>query len=133
LDSPVGGCDIRFCGLSLLSAVFTVSYTFFFGMKDIRAQYVIATTLTVTITLILFLIYVLDHLYRGEQGKRGIAQGRDGDNANGGVSAPLLAPKLRQILTRLLPCRFSFALCLGHSAQLGFAHRFVHPSRSPFE
>src|SRR5205814_2641579 len=36
----------------LVGAVFTVSYTFFFGMKNIRAQYVIATTLTVTITLI---------------------------------------------------------------------------------
>ena len=49
----------------LVGAVFTVSYTFFFGMKNIRAQYVIATTLTVTITLILFLIYVLDHPFAG--------------------------------------------------------------------
>ena len=49
----------------LVGAVFTVSYTFFFGMKNIRAQYVIATTLTVTITLILFLIYVLDHPFTG--------------------------------------------------------------------
>ena len=49
----------------LVGAVFTVSYTFFFAMKNIRAQYVIATTLTVTITLILFLIYVLDHPFTG--------------------------------------------------------------------
>ena len=49
----------------LVGAVFTISYTFFFGMKNIRAQYVIATTLTVTITLILFLIYVLDHPFTG--------------------------------------------------------------------
>jgi len=49
----------------LVGAVFTVSYTFFFGMKNIRAQYVIATTLTVTITLILFLIYVLDYPFTG--------------------------------------------------------------------
>jgi hypothetical protein len=48
-----------------VGAVFTVSYTFFFGMKNIKAQYVIATTLTVTITLILYLIYVLDHPFRG--------------------------------------------------------------------
>jgi Na+/proline symporter len=49
----------------LVGAVFTVSYTFFFGMKNIKAQYVIATTLTVTITLILFLIYVLDYPFTG--------------------------------------------------------------------
>ena len=49
----------------LVGGVFAVSYTFFFGMKNIRAQYVIATTLTVTITLILFLIYVLDHPFTG--------------------------------------------------------------------
>jgi hypothetical protein len=49
----------------LVGGVFTVSYTFFFGMKNIRAQYIIATTLTVTIALILFLIYVLDHPFTG--------------------------------------------------------------------
>jgi Protein of unknown function (DUF4239) len=49
----------------LVGGVFTVLYTFFFGMKNIRAQYVITTTLTVTITLILFLIYVLDHPFTG--------------------------------------------------------------------
>jgi hypothetical protein len=49
----------------LVGGVFAVSYTFFFGMKNIRAQYVITTTLTVTITLILFLIYVLDHPFTG--------------------------------------------------------------------
>jgi Protein of unknown function (DUF4239) len=49
----------------LVGGVFTVSYTFFFGMKNIKAQYMIATTLTVTITLILFLIYVLDHPFTG--------------------------------------------------------------------
>jgi hypothetical protein len=49
----------------LVGGVFTVSYTFFFGMRNIRAQYVIAATLTVTITLILFLIYVLDHPFTG--------------------------------------------------------------------
>jgi ABC-type multidrug transport system fused ATPase/permease subunit len=49
----------------LVGGVFTVLYTFFFGMKNIRAQYVMTTTLTVTVTLILFLIYVLDHPFTG--------------------------------------------------------------------
>src|SRR6266542_3937639 len=37
----------------LVGGVFTISYTWLFGMKNLRAQYMIATTLTVTITLIL--------------------------------------------------------------------------------
>src|SRR5262249_48669763 len=45
----------------LVGGVFAVSYTFFFGMKNIKAQYLITTTLTAMITSILFLIYVLDH------------------------------------------------------------------------
>jgi hypothetical protein len=49
----------------LVGGVFTVFFTFFFGMKNIKAQYLITTTLTVTITLILFLIYVLDHPFTG--------------------------------------------------------------------
>ncbi|HEY2625952.1 MAG TPA: DUF4239 domain-containing protein [Candidatus Udaeobacter sp.] len=49
----------------LVGGVFAVSYTFFFGMKNIKAQYLITTTLTVTITSILFLIYVLDHPFTG--------------------------------------------------------------------
>jgi Na+/proline symporter len=49
----------------LIGGVFTISYTFLFGMKNIRAQYLITTTLTVTITSILFLIYVLDHPFTG--------------------------------------------------------------------
>jgi drug/metabolite transporter (DMT)-like permease len=49
----------------LVGGVFTVSYTFFFGMKNIKIQYLIATTLTVTIALILFLIFVLDHPFTG--------------------------------------------------------------------
>ncbi len=49
----------------LVGALFAVSYTFFFGMKNIRAQYLITTTLTVMITSILFLIYVLDHPFTG--------------------------------------------------------------------
>jgi hypothetical protein len=49
----------------LVGGVFAVSYTFFFGMKNIRAQYLITTTLTVMVTSILFLIYVLDHPFTG--------------------------------------------------------------------
>jgi hypothetical protein len=49
----------------LVGGVFAVSYTFLFGMKNIRAQHLITTTLTVTITSILFLIYVLDHPFTG--------------------------------------------------------------------
>src|SRR6267143_4789523 len=49
----------------LVGGVFAVSYSFFFGLKNIKAQYLIATTLTVTVTSILFLIYVLDHPFTG--------------------------------------------------------------------
>ena len=49
----------------LVGGVLAVSYTFFFGMKNIRAQYLITTTLTVTVTSILFLVYVLDHPFTG--------------------------------------------------------------------
>jgi hypothetical protein len=49
----------------LVGGVFAVSYTFFFGMKNIRAQYLITTTLTVMLSSILFLIYVLDHPFTG--------------------------------------------------------------------
>ncbi len=49
----------------LVGGVFTISYTWLFGMKNMKAQYLVATTLTVTVTLILFLIYVLDHPFTG--------------------------------------------------------------------
>ena len=49
----------------LVGGVIAVSYTFFFGMKNIRAQYLITTTLTATVTSILFLVYVLDHPFTG--------------------------------------------------------------------
>jgi Protein of unknown function (DUF4239) len=49
----------------LVGSVISVSYTYFFGMKNIRAQYLIAGSLTVTITMILFLIFVLDHPFTG--------------------------------------------------------------------
>jgi len=49
----------------LIGGVLAVSYTFFFGMKSIKAQYLLTTTLTVMISSILFLIYVLDHPFTG--------------------------------------------------------------------
>jgi hypothetical protein len=52
--------------LVLLSGgLMTVLYTYFFGMKNIKTQYLITASLTVTITLILFLIYILDHPFTG--------------------------------------------------------------------
>jgi len=49
----------------LVGGLFAVSYTFFFGMKNIKTQYLLTTTLTVMISSILFLIYVLDHPFTG--------------------------------------------------------------------
>ena len=49
----------------LIGGLITVSYTYFFGMKNIRAQYVMTAALTVTITMILVLIYILDHPFTG--------------------------------------------------------------------
>src|SRR6266704_239507 len=49
----------------LVGGVTAVAYTYFFGMKNIKAQYMITIALTVTITLILFLIYTLDHPFTG--------------------------------------------------------------------
>lgn len=49
----------------LIGGVTAVAYTYFFGMKNIKAQYTMTTALTVTITLILFLIYILDHPFTG--------------------------------------------------------------------
>ena len=49
----------------LVGSLFTIGYTYFFGMKNIRAQYMITASLTATVALILFLIYVLDHPFTG--------------------------------------------------------------------
>jgi hypothetical protein len=42
-----------------------VLYTYFFGVRNIRAQYVMTSALTIMISLILFLVYVLDHPFTG--------------------------------------------------------------------
>jgi Na+/proline symporter len=49
----------------LVGGVITVGYTYFFGMKSLKAQSLTTVALTVTISLILFLIYVLDHPFTG--------------------------------------------------------------------
>ena len=49
----------------LVGSVITISFTYFFGMKNIRAQYLMTAALTVTITMILVLIYILDHPFTG--------------------------------------------------------------------
>ena len=49
----------------LVGGVFTISYTHLLGMKNVKVQYLITASLTVTITLILFLIYILDHPFTG--------------------------------------------------------------------
>ena len=49
----------------LVGALFTVCFNYLFGMKNIKAQYLITATLTVTMSQILFLIYVLDHPFSG--------------------------------------------------------------------
>jgi hypothetical protein len=49
----------------LVGSLFTIGYTYCFGMKNIKAQYLITASLTATVALILFLIYVLDHPFTG--------------------------------------------------------------------
>jgi Na+/proline symporter len=49
----------------LVGGAITVSYTYFFGMKNVKAQCVMTSALTITITLILCLIYILDHPFSG--------------------------------------------------------------------
>lgn len=52
----------------LTGGLITVSYTYFLGVKNVRAQYLMTAALTVTITLILVLIYILDHPFTGASG-----------------------------------------------------------------
>jgi len=49
----------------LAGGLMTVFYTYCFGMENIKVQCLITASLTVTISLILFLIYVLDHPFTG--------------------------------------------------------------------
>jgi len=49
----------------LAGAIISVSYTYFFAMRKIVPQSLMIASLTITITLILFLIYILDHPFTG--------------------------------------------------------------------
>ena len=49
----------------LVGALITVTYTYFFGMRKVLPQTLMTSALTITITLILFLIFILDHPYTG--------------------------------------------------------------------
>ena len=49
----------------LAGGVITVANTYFFGMKNVRVQALMTTTLTVMLTLVLFLIFILDHPFTG--------------------------------------------------------------------
>ena len=49
----------------LVGGVITVLYTYLFGTKNIRAQYLMISALTITISWILLLIYILDHPFTG--------------------------------------------------------------------
>jgi hypothetical protein len=52
----------------LTGAVIMVSYTYFFAIKRILPQNIMTAALTITLTLILFLIYMLDHPFTGASG-----------------------------------------------------------------
>jgi hypothetical protein len=49
----------------LAGGLITVLYTYFFGVRNIRGQYTMTSALTIMISLILFLVYVLDHPFTG--------------------------------------------------------------------
>lgn len=49
----------------LVGGLIMVLYTYFFGVRNIRAQYMMTSALTIMISLILFLVYVLDHPFTG--------------------------------------------------------------------
>jgi hypothetical protein len=48
-----------------IGAAITISYTYFFGMKNKLPQFAMTAALTITITLILYLIFILDHPFTG--------------------------------------------------------------------
>jgi hypothetical protein len=52
----------------LIGGITSVCYTYFFGTKNLKAQYMMTAALAVTNALILFLIYILDHPFAGASG-----------------------------------------------------------------
>ena len=51
--------------IMLVGGVIMVLYTYFFGVRNIRAQYGMTSALTIMISLILFVVYILDHPFTG--------------------------------------------------------------------
>ena len=49
----------------LVGGLITVLYTYFFGVRNVRAQGIMTSALTIMISLTLFLVYVLDHPFTG--------------------------------------------------------------------
>jgi len=49
----------------LAGGLITVLYTYFFGVRNVRAQGIMTSALTIMISLTLFLVYVLDHPFTG--------------------------------------------------------------------
>ena len=49
----------------IIGAVISVAYTYFFGSKSIKAQYIMTASLATTISLVLLLIFILDHPFTG--------------------------------------------------------------------
>jgi hypothetical protein len=49
----------------IFSAVCLVSFTFFFGVRNVKAQSVMTSVLTLINTFLLYIIFVLDHPFRG--------------------------------------------------------------------
>lgn len=52
----------------LTGGIIMVTYTYFFGIKKPLPQYLMTAALTITLTLILFLISILDHPFTGSSG-----------------------------------------------------------------
>jgi hypothetical protein len=49
----------------VLGAVISVAYTYFFGTKNLTAQYIMTAVFSFMTGLVLFLIYILDHPFTG--------------------------------------------------------------------
>ena len=49
----------------ILGAVITVSFTWLFGSEDIRIHIVISSSLAMLVSLVVFVIIILDHPYTG--------------------------------------------------------------------
>jgi hypothetical protein len=50
----------------IVGAVISIGYTYFFGSPKAAAQYIMTAALAITNSMVLFLIYILDHPFTGE-------------------------------------------------------------------